>query len=205
MMKLKNISDYILTGDTINLWIPLLSWIPRRYVLLILPQCLHSISLVQVFLSATLPDNLMPTFLTCVGLASTLVEPPTIIRQLCFRPELAHHVVHVPLDTPLSRQPEAITVDLVNALDCVFTKPSERMIIFAQDTLAADSLANRLNCARFHNSLLGSEERKNQEFEEWRSGKVRIIVATTALVQGLDYADVHFVLFYLGAFGMIGY
>lgn len=102
MMQLKNISDYILTGDTINLWIPLLSWIPRRYVLLILPQCLHSISLVQVFLSATLPDNLMPTFLTCVGLASTLVEPPMIIKQLCFRPELAHHVVHVPLDTPLS-------------------------------------------------------------------------------------------------------
>jgi hypothetical protein len=171
----------------------------------------------KVFDSATLPVGLMDVFVHKVHLAG---NPPSYITicQESYRPELAHHVLSIPLS--VSRSALDVTTELAKTLQGLL-KDEERMIVFVMQVEHADHLSGTIGCPQYHSSLperegKGKERQhpnprtevrtvKDRNHDCWVGGQSKVIVATPALIQGIDYPWVRFVVFHQGAFGLISY
>jgi hypothetical protein len=166
----------------------------------------------KIFLSATIPVGQMDIFLKKVHLLS---NPPShiIIRQNTSRPELAHHVLTVPPSVPATRSTLDITAELANGLqNCLDAR--ERMIVFVMQVSDAESLSQVLGCPQYHSKLFGdyddhgkgkARDIKAHNQSLWIEGKSNTIVATPALIQGIDYSWVRFIVFHLGSYGLVSY
>ena len=82
----------------------------------------------KVALSASCLDRLLNTSMGKLHLDRT-PNSCIVIREHTFRPELAHHVLSIPLSVPDSRSAEAVTADLAKELRARL-EPEERIIIF---------------------------------------------------------------------------
>jgi superfamily II DNA helicase RecQ len=162
----------------------------------------------KVFCTGTLPLRMETLFLRNVFLSH---DPPThiFVRLPTFRPELAHHVVTIPSSMPPTVSGLDITVDLANSLRGLL-HARERAIIFVMSVADADALSRRLGCAKYY-SALGEDDAATDSdakvinHSSWVQGLSIIIVSTPALVQGIDYPYVRFVVFHGGAYGLISY
>ncbi|KIL54330.1 hypothetical protein M378DRAFT_182579, partial [Amanita muscaria Koide BX008] len=156
----------------------------------------------RIFLSATIPVRMMDIFLKKVHLASNMPSGPShiTIRQNTSRPELAHHVLTVSPSVPASRSTLDITAELAKALQNSLDA-QERMIIFVMQVCDAGSLSQALGCPQYHSELCEDDDDEgkgkgngkakdlkahNQSL--WIQGKSNVIVATPALIQGIDYS-----------------
>jgi superfamily II DNA helicase RecQ len=157
----------------------------------------------RVFVTGTLPIRMEHTFLNNVFLAHDPPNPPThfVIRAMTCRPQLAHHVMEVSL-LPGARTSLDITTGLAQTLLSLLA-PQERMIIFTMQVSDTDLLSENIGCTRYHSSL--SDDTKDRHYASWVRGTSRAIVATPALIQGIDYPSVRFVIFHAGAYGLIAY
>ena len=151
----------------------------------------------RVFVTAMLPVRLEGLFLKNVGLDH---KSPThiIIHSPSVRPELAHHVTLCPPSIPST----SATVNLTRILRGKLVA-DERMIIFVLGIPDAKDLSQKLRCDSYH-AQLGHEEHAACH-QKWVDGENRAIVATTALIQGIDLEFVRFVVFHNGTYGLISY
>jgi len=162
----------------------------------------------KVFITGTLPTSMETLFLEKVYLNH---NPPShiVIRSPTLRPELAHHVVEIPFTMPFKVTCVDITVKLANSLKQLL-HPHERLIVFVQNVSDVEALSRRLGSSKYY-SALGENEasvdinEKTLNHTRWTKGQSIIMVATPALIQGIDYPDVRFIIFHGGAYGLISY
>jgi Helicase conserved C-terminal domain len=161
----------------------------------------------KVLATGTLPPRMEALLLSKSYLNH---DPPThiTIRAPTLRPELAHHVVLIPPKMPKTVLGLDITVDLAKSL-CGLLRNRERMIIFVMSVSDADALSERLGCSKYYSALgenaeLGKDE-KAINHGRWVNGQSAIMVATPALIQGIDYPNVRFIIFHGGAYGLMNY
>ena len=170
-------------------------------------ELLSKVPVQKVLITGTLPVRMETLLLFKVFLNH---DPPThiVIRAPTLRPELAHHVVKIPSDTPSTVSSYDITTYLANTL-LGFLCPGERMVIFVMSVADADALSGRLGCAKYYSALgenaVSDKDEKATNHTEWINGQSVIMVATPALIQGIDYPHVRFVIFHGGAYGLISY
>jgi len=150
-----------------------------------------------VLLTATCPPSLQPELR--YALACAVWE---VIRAETMRPEIGYEVVEVDeeentLDAEIALRVKAEmrkwSRDAVGNLN-----GNERGIIYCLQKEWAKDLCRFLNaelgediCDVYHADL--SAERRAAVYREWEEGKVRILVATSALGLGIDYPHVRFV------------
>jgi hypothetical protein len=148
-------------------------------------------------------------FMHRVKLYTDPVIAPIFIRADSHRPELSHRVIEVPTSVSPTRTTVDITFQLVQNL-LPRLQPGERMIVFSMTVEDTKALSERLACSRYHSAgKTGQEgmedEQKVAHYQAWKAGHSEVIVATAALIQGIDFASVKVVIFHKGAFGMISY
>lgn len=150
-------------------------------------------TLQRVFLTGTLPPYLEDRFIQ----SALFTIRPKIIRGSCIRPELAHHVLHI---SEKSKCMDTVVNNLVNTLRQLM-KAEERMMIFVQSKSCAERLQKSLKCFIHHSSLPFTGNTQAYNLNSWLHAEHGIMVATSGLIQGLDYPDIRFVLFVDGAYG----
>lgn len=78
------------------------------------------------------------------------------------------------------------------------------MIIFVQGVELCNTIAEALKCAKYHSGLPADGENKAFFMHQWISGQTKIIVATPALIQGVDYPAVRSTIFVENTYGAMG-
>lgn len=155
----------------------------------------------KVFTTGTLPLRMEHLLLQNVYLNH---DPPThiMIRSPTIRPELAHHIVEIPSILTSKVSALDITADLATSLKGTLIS-TERIIIFVMAVADADTLTEKLLCAKYHSEM--DTDRKASNHTAWVIGQYTIMVATPALIQGIDFPDVRYIIFQGGAYGLISY
>jgi len=83
--------------------------------------------------------------------------------------------------------------------------PEERMIIFVPSRRDCEDMGGRLGMVvNFYHGEMKDEERERNE-RNWREGRTKIMVATTAMGQGYDYGSVRVVLQYQRIYSLLQY
>lgn len=145
-----------------------------------------------VFLSATLPPLIMPSFQRAI-----LVSSPTVIRSLTFRRDLRYEVnfAHTKADQSfLEVVASGISVTWSNY--GLMADPRARAIIYTGTRHEADELAGLLRCNTYYSDS-GTPEEKTEVLTRWIQGASRMVVATSAFGTGIDYPRVRLV-FHVG-------
>ena len=174
-----------------------------------LSKFLSTQSAQRIVVTATLPPRLQK-LLVQDKLRMGSQDQVRFIRNPTTRPELSHNVIFY----NASAKSMEITITLSKTLRPILCE-QERMIIFVRSIEAADYLSSALECSKYHSGgtdpLTGkkregmSDEEKRASLEAWQDGRTNVIVATPALIQGMDYLYVRFVIFHEGAFGLMSY
>jgi superfamily II DNA helicase RecQ len=153
-----------------------------------------------VCVSGTLPPHLHSLFCE----KATLDPTVRVIRAPTDRPELGYDILDV---NPSKSKVTAweSTVRLVSHL-----KPrllsDERMIVFFMSTADAERFSKETKCAIYHSTLPKTGHgSKEYHLDRWDRGKSPVLAATTACGQGIDRPFIPFVVFHLGAFGLISF
>jgi hypothetical protein len=149
----------------------------------------------KIYLTATLPPELERE----LKVASCLPESVPVIRESTDRPNLAYHVLHY--DGYNVRTAETV-VGLAQLLEKQFETDS-RGIIFCRTVARVEQLAPRFLHCKDH-SKMTQEDRMNQ-FERWRSGMAKWVVATTGLLHGIDYGWVDAIIFIEMPYGLVNF
>lgn len=92
---------------------------------------------------------------------------------------------------PSQMQPDDEEDLVVAKVDtAVHQYPTGKVVVYANSINKVNRLAERLHCdAYFHHT-----DNKSQKFHNFRSGKRRIIVATSALGLGVDIPDIRLII-----------
>lgn len=134
-----------------------------------------------------------------------LTHPSTvIIRAVAARPEICYHVISLPRTHPRTFTAADAAIDMTQVLKH-HMRTKERMIIFVRTIDLANDIASALKCAKYHSGLPRDGENKRFFMHQWLSGAKKIIVATPALIQGVDYPAVRFTIFVENAYGAMGF
>lgn len=152
-------------------------------------------------LSATVPYKFQHLLLKNFGLKQ---DQTLVIRAVTARPEICYHVVALPRSHPSTFFAEDAAIDMAQILKH-HMRVEERMIIFVQTVAKADDIASGLKCAKYHSALPTDGENKMFNMQQWLSGESKIIVATPALIQGVDYPAVRFTIFVEDAYGAMSF
>jgi hypothetical protein len=82
----------------------------------------------------------------------------------------------------------------------------EKIITFFKDHGTAELFAKDMRCPVYHSQLppIGNNT-KGHNLWLWDSGQSNLISATTALIQGIDWPNVKYIVFHEGMYGLISY
>lgn len=147
------------------------------------------------FLTATLPPRLRPLFEKAVHLpvGYKKIQAPTNRKEhqyALFRPK-----------DKLVEKTAAFILKLSESLE-----PSQRGIIFVRKKVYGHSLQNFLQGVDFMHGGIVDEGVRDKMILDWKLGRSGgWIVGTTSLTQGIDYPDVHLVVFVDSPWGMIDF
>lgn len=163
---------------------------------------LKRIAVSVVALSGTLPPHIEDGFWKAVyGVLAPLERPALIMTK----PMLPNHFVTVtrPLDSEVAMQrlPELMkhVDEQILSLDSRF-----RAVVFVRTKAMGDDLVKRLGCLLYTAGLNGPDQEK--VLSKWREaerGSQQVLVATTALLQGMDMGYVQFIAFVSVTFGLV--
>jgi superfamily II DNA helicase RecQ len=144
----------------------------------------HSCQL--VFLSATLPLYYMEPLKH-----SLLLLNPVIVRDLTVRRDLNYGI-------RLATTPDLVEsgiIEVKRAIEMVesfTTDEKARGIIYCRTKAQVCMVAEALGCLQYYSDA-GTEEEKGEVLQGWMRGDSKLVVATTALTEGVDYASVRIV------------
>jgi superfamily II DNA helicase RecQ len=139
-----------------------------------------------VFLTATMPISLMTQFTGCLLLAS-----PVVIRSLTVRKNLTYGVKIA----PTSNLVESGIIEMRRAMEVVelfATDEHARGVIYCRTKVDVDNVADEMDCLRYYSDY-ATEEEKADVLQSWMDGNSRLVVATTAFTEGIDYHSVRLV------------
>jgi hypothetical protein len=148
----------------------------------------------RLYLTATLPPRLMPSFLISTSLTENVKE----IRGYTCRPEIKYSVHRV------KRGEDAMKVclGLTKSMESRLPKDS-RMILYTVSKHQAMVIQRELFCYIYHADL--SDELRQRNIEGWRLGESQILVGTSAITNGIDEPYVDVVIFLEMPFGLIDF
>ena len=149
----------------------------------------------KIYLTATLPPRLEHE----LRVASSLPNSVPVIRESTDRPNLAYHVLHY---NGHHFNTLGAVVKLAELLGKEFESDS-RGIVFCREIERVDLLATRFHGCKDH-SKMAADDRMAQ-FERWRSGMAKWIVATTGLMHGIDYGWVDAIIFLEMPYGLVNF
>lgn len=160
---------------------------------------LSTLGIQLIFVSGSLPPHLHGEFCT-----KAVLDPS--VRVICAptdRPELGYDIL------PLNPFKSGVTtwestLRLVSQLKTQLSR-KERIIVFFLSTEDAVNFAKETKCALCHANLPKTGHSKEHYLDMWDRGDSSVLAATTACGQGIDRGFVTFVVFYLGAFGLISF
>jgi len=144
-----------------------------------------------VFLTATLPVGIMRRFSDRL-----LLVNPVIIRSLTVRKNLTYGVVR-------AQGPDVVGFGITEVRKAMERVPlfvgdeKARAIVYCRTKEEVRRVAEELSCSMYYADS-GTEEEKAEVLSGWMRGNSRIIAATTAFTEGIDYRYVR-VVFYIGA------
>jgi len=153
---------------------------------------LRTVLVQVVLLTATMPPSMQPELQT--ALACVIWE---IVRADTMRPEIGYEVIEV------DEEENALDIEIAFRIKSEMRKWSgdnnERGIVYCLQKKWAEELCKFLNaelgedmCGIYHADL--DEEVRAAVYQEWQAGTIKILVATSALGLGIDYAHVRFVI-----------
>ena len=122
-----------------------------------------------------------------------------VIRESTDRPNHAYHVLHY--NGRVVHMLDRV-VKLAQLLEKGFESDS-RGIVFCREIKKVDILAKSFHHCKDH-SKMTSEDRMAQ-FERWRSGMTKWIIATTGLMHGIDYGWVDAIIFVEMPYGLVNF
>jgi len=139
----------------------------------------------MIYLTATLPIHMSMQFSERL-----LLSEPVTIRSLTVRKDIDYQVTRIPGPDMFSTACEYIGQAM--NMDWFQEEIKARAIVYCQaraDVVEAGKLLNGL-C---YYSDSGTKEEKDEAMEAWMRGDVRVIVATSAFAEGVDYPQVRLV------------
>lgn len=140
-----------------------------------------------VLLSATIPPRIVPDLVDLYGL-----DPEhTTIRSSSCRKELKYEMTPFVASNEVEKETQQILARQRKRFG-----PEDRAMVFVPYVDLGRSLATLLEC-NFYGGSNNSKEQRDQVLSTWRSGEYNVIVGTTGLMSGIDYAHVRLVIFAL--------
>lgn len=112
------------------------------------------------------------------------------IRSATDRPEIGLHTVYLNFFRPQ----EGLS-NLVRQLHDQL-KSDERILVFFTSTREADVFAESTGCAVYHSKLPDAARSKVLNLEKWDQGILKVMACSPAMAQGVDRANVRFVVIY---------
>jgi Helicase conserved C-terminal domain len=149
----------------------------------------------KIYLTATLPPQLEHE----LKVASCLPESVPVIRESTDRPNLAYHVLQY---NGLRVRTTDTVVKLAKVLQESFEADS-RGIIFCRSISRVEEIASRFGHCKDHSKM--SAEDRMAQFERWRCGMEKWMVATTGLLHGIDYGWVDAIIFIEMPYGLMNF
>lgn len=147
----------------------------------------------KILLSATVPPKLVQPLFKAIGVSSST----TVIREPCI--QLKAIYCHALLDK--DDEPTAVAYQIGLLLVQKTFKPDSRGIIFCTSIADCQTIAASL---KETGTIYYSGYEENQKnMKNWLSGKHVVMVATSAIIAGLDYGYVDFIIFAKVPYGMI--
>jgi hypothetical protein len=146
------------------------------------------------YLTATLPIRLEPT------LKRMLIMPSehTVIRANTARPEHQYFVLHSSKDELFQ-----IAVAFIHLISSISLRDERRGIIFVRSKEMGENLRTMFPQMDFIHADIKDDRTRLEMMAKWRCGRTGgWIIGTTSLIQGIDYHDVHLVVFVASPFGL---
>lgn len=152
--------------------------------------CLRQLQVPMMLLSATVPPSMEHALEVAFGTKLSVIREDTTRRNIkyCIR------------DVRSQDAMEEEIIDLINAVILNNrVDPKSRAIVYQQDRQGVVELANRIrrdlpaSDAEAYHGLLDSGE-KERLLKKWRSGRIKVMVATSAFGVGIDYPFVRLVI-----------
>jgi superfamily II DNA helicase RecQ len=139
-----------------------------------------------IFLSATLPICYMGLFKE-----NLLLLDPVVVRGLTVRKDLAYSIRLAStsdlVESGIIEMKRAMAVTGSFAAD-----EKARGIVYCKTKAQVCMVADELDCLRYYSDA-GTEEEKSEVLQSWIQGDSKLVVATTALTEGIDYSYVRIV------------
>jgi len=149
------------------------------------------------FLTATLPVRLEKTLKELIRVP----DQHSMIRATTNRPEHQYILFRSAKDKLLHHAVAFIIMSSASHLH-----GSRRGIIFVRSKEMGESIVRLFPQMAFIHGDITDERVRNSALEKWKNGQSGgWIVGTTSLIQGVDYHNVHFVLFVATPFSMIDF
>lgn len=148
-------------------------------------------------LTGTLPIRLEQKLKEALGLP----QEHTMIRTRTARPEHQYCLLRCASQGLLSR-----TIAFICLLSSSFLKGNRRGIIFVRKKMTGSDICERFPQVDFIHGGIKDEEQRQAMLQKWRDGlSGGWIIGTTSLIQGVDYHDVHLVVFVMAPFSMVDF
>ena len=142
-----------------------------------------------VLLTATMPPHLVPIYQRLLKRSDF-----NIIRESSDRPNLSYHFLPA---YESARRPqyhyEDIAQELIVSLRERITassRPRDRILLFLPSLPSVKSFASQHGYLLHHSGR--TDEELQQTLARWDSGECAVVVATTAMAQGFDRADIRY-------------
>lgn len=149
---------------------------------------LRTLRVPLVLLTASIPPSM--EFRLKIAFGSNF----TTVRRTCVRQEISYRVMVLSAKVNLTQEVVKLAIKML-ANEC--SDPRARGIIYCRTRAETEELCETL-CAQdipasaYHGGML--EVDKTEAFRKWRSGTVRVVVATKAFGMGIDYDAVRFII-----------
>jgi superfamily II DNA helicase RecQ len=163
---------------------------------------IRSVNVQVIMLSATIPPRLEDEVRINFGCLDWKV-----IRKIEDRREIDYCVWNAGRQVKTKAEYDKVFIGLVSELYGSF-ESEDRGIIYCLETKWAEQLALQLSshfgidfCIPYHAKM--DKERRTAGLSEWKSGKIKFLVGTSALGAGLDYSAVRAVIHHIRGKNMI--
>ena len=153
-----------------------------------------------IFLSGTLPLDLEEKLIKVL-----LLKEISIIRASCLRVNISYNAIAY---TSNKKQDNVLQIrDYIEEFKVnSFVSAKDKILIFCPSIKSIDLVSNTLNCSKYYASLSTEvkEETLNKFFTSNES-YYKVLVASSALEEGLDYSSIRLVIYKDIAYSFIGF
>ncbi|KAJ7589730.1 hypothetical protein C8J56DRAFT_1076612 [Mycena floridula] len=163
-------------------------------------HALADLPIQRIYLTASLPRRLRRIFLEETALSPTAPIFSTPVSQ----PQLSYHVFYLPSNSSLHLA--RVAAELGRHVDHNYLGSNGQGMIFACSKAMVKDVHGFMTedgraAAIYHGDLTPAD--KASQFDAWRNGSTRWMVATTSLVQGIDRPHIRVLIFVEMPYGIV--